>query len=146
MQKRTHLICIQTILIACAFAIAGCGFQTHAERKYLSGIMGSSPYIRITPSQFDSAWSRAKRFVVAYSLCPIKVMNDSVISTDRPGMLDGRYGYVVTARTDQGLIIIKVFCRSGYVPFCVSSESRNSDILIDYIKTGELPFPEMVSK
>jgi len=106
--------------------------------------------IHTSPSQFDTCWNRAKQFVTTYSSRPILEINDSVISSDKPTLLelmfDSGYGYKVTANhtRDSSNIRIRVYCDSWI--FNGSSAGRNGYILIDYIKTGLLPYPELVSK
>jgi hypothetical protein len=128
---------------------AGCGLPNHAERKYLAKIYGSSPNIRVPQSQFDTAWSRAKWFVTTYSSRPVQVMNDSLITTDTTKPTDferlifftpfyvHREDYEVTAHYIPAGMLIRAFCWR---------DEHNSEILVDYIKTGSLPYPELISK
>jgi hypothetical protein len=129
---------------------AGCGFPNHAERKYLSRIEESQTEFRIPPSQFDSVWSRAKIFITTYSARPVTLVNDSIISSEPSDqfarMFGGGYGYKVVAKNsyDTTAIAISASCSYPFLPG--PSAGHNLYILIDYIKTGSLPFPELITK
>jgi len=144
----TRLVTFVTLLYI--IGIAGCSILNHDERKYIARIEESQMTIHIQPSQFDTSWNRARQFVTIYSSRPILTSTDSVISSVKPSFLDrlfgSSYGYLVTAKNihDSSGIRIGVYCDSWI--FNESSAGRNGYILIDYIKTGLLPYPELVSK
>ena len=145
-KARAYLIVAVFLLITAA----GCGFPNHAERKYLGRIEESQTEFRIPPSQYDSVWSRARNFITTYSSRPIMIANDSVISTEPSTpfdlVFDGGYGYIVKAHNihDTTNIAISASCISS--PLAGPSASHNMYILIDYMKTGLLPYPELISK
>ena len=146
MDKHISTRLTQVTLILASFAFSGCGFHNHAERKYVARILSNPNEFRVSTTQYDSVWSRAKRFITTYASRPIEVMNDSVIATAKSGPFDKGYGYVAIAHLDgDGYVIRSGFPGVVWLPFSVA-QTRNAEIFTDYIKTGELPFPEMISK
>jgi hypothetical protein len=143
-------VLVTFVALLCLTEITGCSILNHDERKYIARIEESQMTIHLQPSQFDTCWNRAKQFVTPYSSRPIHEMNDSVISSDNPSffelMFESGYGYKVSANhtRDSSNIGIRVDCESWI--FNGSSAGRNGYILIDYMKTGLLPYPELVSK
>ena len=155
-MKKSNIILLIKIKAAVIVAmlssavIAGCSFTNHAERKYLARIEENQTSFRIPPSQFDTSWSRAKQFISTYSTRKIDVMNDSVISSEPTArfdlIFDGGYGYKVTANRIDDSVSILMRASSSSSFLTGSQALHNLYILIDYIKTGSLPFPELVSK
>jgi hypothetical protein len=148
-MKRVASVILTLLLIAAV----GCGFPNHTERKYLARIEESQTTFRIPFSQYDSVWIRAKRFVATYSSRAITIMNDTVISSEPSSpfdlMLDGGYGYMVTAHNihDTTNIAISAYCISSLLAAVADpSAYHNVYILIDYVRTGSLPYPELISK
>ncbi|MDP4198282.1 MAG: hypothetical protein Q8922_05195 [Bacteroidota bacterium] len=144
MQSQIRL---NVLLVLALALVAGCSFPNHAERKYLASIYGSSPNIHVPRAQFDTAWSRAKRFVSTYSSQPVLVANDSLITTDtsKPSYFSRLFSpYIhqypvckITAHQISDGVLIKTHCWDG---------SHKSEILVDYIKTGLLPYPELIDR
>jgi hypothetical protein len=149
---------VSFIALFCSFAISGCSILSHDERKYLARIEDTPDEFRVPPSEFDTCWSRAHSFIGTYSSRPILVMNDSIISTEWLGsrnmfaelfdVFDCTFGYRVTAHSNQSGILITPMCTANgtMLPTRTLSAARNARILIDYIKTDSLPFPELISK
>jgi hypothetical protein len=130
--------------------VTGCGFPNHAERKYLARIEKSQTTFRVPLSLFDSVWSRAKRFITTYSSRSITIANDSVISSEPSGisdrMLDTGCGYKVTAKNIHDTTAIDITASFSSSLLSDPNAPDNLYILIDYMKTGSLPFPELISR
>src|SRR4051812_4065632 len=92
------------IIFLSAWSFVGC--MSHAERKYLASIYGSSGIVRVHAMQTDSAWSLAKWFGSTYATDSIIEMSDTVITTKLRSSFErmfwhNGYGYRVTRRTPQ---------------------------------------------
>jgi hypothetical protein len=126
--------------------IAGCSFPSHLERAYLRRIGAQSNEFAVPENQFDSVWGRAKWFVAEYSSMKIETMNDTVIRTevDYCPFASG-YGYAVVAHRRKQGMDIGAACFSSVLWQKIGS-SHNTDIMVDYMKTCSLPFPELISK
>ena len=91
-------------------------------------------------------WGRAKWFVTSYSSLEIETMNDSVIRTEVHFCpFASGYSYVVVAHHRKQGMDIGAACFSPAL-WQGMGASHNTDIMVDYMKTGSLPFPELISK
>lgn len=126
---------------------SSCGFLNHAERMYLNQIYGINE-IRMPSSKSDSAWQRAKWFIRNYSSLRLLTSNDSVIATERPTIGGSGFGYKVTRhRVTDSLLFLSAFSFPPMAdPLAPEKSSRDSFILTDYMKTGVIPFPQLIYK
>ena len=125
-------------------SMVGRFFIGHARRQYLNHIYDQGHTVKVKRQDFDTAWNRAKNFVATYATLPIVTENDSLIKTKMPFFLwSGSIYYVKAETVNDSIKIISAGCLSGPPPF---KSIYNSYILADYIRTGNLPYPDLVSK
>lgn len=146
---------MNSLKVICRFFLAtllmeicnSCGFLNHDERVYLSRIYGINE-IRMPASKSDSAWLRAKWFISNYSSLRLLTSNDTVIATEKPTILEGGFGYKVTRqRVSDSLLLLSAFSYPPMAdPLAPEKGSRDSFILMDYMKTGIIPSPQLIYK
>lgn len=137
-----------TLGICSLLIIAGCS-TSHYERKYLRRVDEVPLTFQVPQSSADSAWQRAKYFVATYTSRKIEQMDDSSIVCERPSFFDllltSNYGYFVSRSSDGTSTRFTVDCFSGTPPLW-SQSRHNAHILADYIRTGNLPYPNLIAK
>ncbi len=129
--------------------VVSCAIPNHAQRDYLMHLRSKGNTVDVTNSNFDSAWDRARTFVHTYSPYPIKLNDDSSIETSKPCAFCKGYGYSITAnQRSDSTRSIHVFYRPPLwrsINFFDDSY-YNVFILAEYIRTGRIDHPELISK
>ena len=130
-------------------SLGGYLFLNHDERAYLLYVHKAGSEIELPVSRLASAWARADTFVQLYSSFPEKI-NDTLISPRVPIVWSTGYAYWVRAEHYSDTVIhVSIFSREGFldnIGFPLLPIQYNSYILADYMRTGKLPYPDLVSK
>jgi len=138
---RASLIAALAIILT-----AGCVTLTPEQQHYLSGIARESLTFRIPRTQEGDAWGRAQSFLGKYSSMKLQTATDYVLQTYNPAQNQVDYGYNVTKTpVDTKTVEIDVQCASGNM-YAGAEADRNARILASYIRTGQLPHPELIAK
>ena len=121
-----------------------------AQQAYTDKVLANSLDVAVPKSQVEEAWGRTQSFIGQYSDLKLQVVTDYTISTYNS---DHIYSYAYTATkilgTDPTVVTIRVSCDSWTSPYyqndVLPKANLNAHILSDYLRTGALPFPELIS-
>jgi len=104
-------------------------------------------------------WGRAQAFVAQHASMKIQTLSDAIIQTYAPTLTTADmgfnsitilYGYTITKSTIGDRVRISVECVASPCQFkkdqIAKTASRNAHLAAHFIKTGELPYPELVIK
>ena len=99
----------------------------------------------VAPALDTAAWERAHSFVRRFSSMKIRKATDSVLETHRPPRDETRFGYSVTrTRVSSGVVYtVECFRRDRWEN---EHSEQNAGIAATYIRTGDLPYPDLVRK
>ena len=92
-----------------------------------------------------TAWKRARSFTTRFSSMKIKRATDTVLQTYHPPSDETRFGYKVTRRSARRGVTFTVHClpRDRWEKqHC----RENAGIAATYIRTGELPYPNLIHR
>jgi len=133
-----------SLLLSCLFLIS-CSSITPEQRTYLDEVKKFPLSFTISKSKNDVLWGRAQSFIAQYSSMKIQIATDFVIQTYNPPGSEVKYGYSVTKtpENDNFRIIVKCFCGN---PLVINSVRKNAHIFSYYLKTGENPYPKLISR
>ncbi len=108
--------------------------------------MRSAPTtFRVAPALDEVAWERAHSFVKRFSSMKIRKATDSVLETHRPSRDETRFGYSVTRTRVRSSVVFEVEClpRDRWE---MTRCEQNAGIAATYIRTGDLPYPDLIHK
>lgn len=143
--------------------LTGCGIGIFAipnyftnptpdERLYMEKVRAQPLEFEISEIEAKTAWGRAQSFIGQYSSMKLQIVTDYVIQTYNPTFDAYRrnFGYYVTKTPIGNNVKISVQCL-GEPPKTEYGEpfptiELNAHILAHYIKTGELPFPQLIDR
>jgi hypothetical protein len=122
--------------------------------------MAQSLTFEVPKADAIDAWGRAQTFVAQHSTMKIQLLSDYVIETYNPvfdpqtdagfGTMIMKYGYTITRNALGDKMRFSVECKgtpSGYgAKQIAATADRNAHLAAHFIKTGELPYPELVIK
>jgi len=136
------------IILISIFALQGCmttSNLTSQQQNYLDKAMNQPLTFTVDSAHVEKAWGWAQSYIAKYSSMKIQNATDYVIQTYNPGMHDAMYGYKVVKTDIQDKYELTVNCFTGNV-FTAKAAEKNAHILAYYLKTGENPPPEIISK
>ena len=115
------------------------------QQLYLDKALSQPLEFKILKSEVETAWERAQTFISQYSSMKILGVTDLGIETHNPPGTEIKFGYFVYKKPagDNFNISVKCICGNSLMAKAVN---RNAHILAYYIKTGELPNPELIKK
>ena len=118
---------------------------TPEQHNYITALPNIPTEFEVPKQEADDAWARAQTFIAEHSPLRIQTASDYIVETYKPMDLKALYGYRV-ARTPAGdAYQFKVTC-VGLTRSVASNARMNAHILANYIKTGNLPYPELINK
>jgi hypothetical protein len=121
--------------------------QSFADRQdYIQKVQAFPVTFIISNSDSAAAdaWGRAESLVALYSAMQLHIVTDYVIETDNPQKDDLSFAYLVVRTPMNNSFQFTVICRSSGRGG--SEADMNAHILAYYIKTGELPYPGLISR
>ena len=127
---------------------------TLSQQTYLLNLRSEPTTFELEADRSAEAWARAKRFVETYSDMKIVAATDSEIRTDASLAPAGtarptcEAGYLISRRKtpDGDRFVIKTAVNApDWVPSEIGRR-RNARMLSRYMRTGELPHPELIQK
>lgn len=136
-------------------ALIGCSTapiaKTPAEAAYLASIASESVEFDLGKSASDDAWGRAQVFVAKHSSMKIQTATPNLVEnyTPTPNAFNPEYGYRVTRAAGPNGEHFSVECFTGNLnagPGLGGLPARNAKMLARYIKTAELPYPDLIAK
>lgn len=143
-------------LVAVALPLlAGCAAAPVAsspeQTAFLESIASEPTEFEMSREESNDGWGRAQTFLAKYSTMKIQNVSDSVVETfnPTPDAFNPGYGYRITRAIQSGKSHYTVECFNGnaYTPGkLVALPARNARILARYIRTGDLPHPELVAR
>ena len=100
---------------------------------------------RMAQSLSQTGWKRARSFVARFSAMKVKRATSSVLQTYHPPSDETGFGYKVTRRPARSGVTFTVRClpRDRWEKqHC----QENAGIAATYIRTGELPYPDLIRR
>ena len=142
---RAHSFFFMVPIIALSLLL-GCVTLTPAEQSYLDRVAARSSQVRITAKSERYAWGRVQSFIGQHSSMKIQTVTDFVIQTYNPSENQVDFGYTVTKTPGpKGDFELSVNCFAGN-SYASGQAQRNAKILVDYLITGELPYPQFIAR
>jgi hypothetical protein len=146
-MNRILATCTGAVLLAAAVSCVPAEWETYRnslppeQRAYMTKVDELGPSARVDPKNAEAAWKRAEEFLTRFAGGVEKVPNQP----SRIRSKGGSYAYEVSQRKDITDEEFSVSC--SHSSRGVSEEAwRNARIAQYYIATGELPYPELVTR
>ena len=148
--KSMQNLCVAHLMVGiiAIMFLGGCGSYTQAQRQYVNRVSDDILWFKVPPEQSAAAWDRARTFVQQYSTMEIQILTDDQIGSRVPllpfDFFHPQYGYQVRRRVDgtDGRFSVRAFSTNSLS----NGPTLNAHILADYIQTGKLPFPKLISQ
>jgi hypothetical protein len=144
---------IVSVVLSMLVLVCGCtpAIKLNGEQQaYIDKVMKEPLSVAVSASEAETAWGRANTFVARYASMKIQVSNDYVIETYNPtdgkGFLDFNYGYSVSKVPVKDGFVFEVSGMSSGGNLAKGKTARNAHIFAYYIRTGELPYPELIAR
>ncbi len=133
--------------IALAFAVvaSACASAPQEHAAYLREMRAAPTTFRIARALDQTAWKRARSFVARFSSMKVKRATDSLLQTYQPPSNETRFGYKITRRRARSGVTFTVKClrRDRWErKHC----QENAGIAATYMRTGELPYPDLIHR
>lgn len=158
-KKNMSTLFLGLLLVSCAsfrssiYGIVDYSKATDEQKAYLEKVKNQPLVFNISLNDEEEAWDRAQDVVSNYSSMKIQVVTESVIQTYNPvniGKYDVqcKWGYDLNKIKSSKRLTIKVSSSTQCVGLKSAKEAAiiNAHIFSYYIKTGELPYPELISR
>ena len=129
-------------------ALSSCAtVLTPEQTAYIQKISGHSNSITLPKERSDEAWGKAQTFISKYSSMKIQTVSDYIIETYNSTMATN-YAWSASKVLLKDSVTIDVKCWVGEDWFGGATERcrRNEKILIDYIITSKIPYPELIAR
>lgn len=125
--------------------------KTPEEAAYLSGLANEAVDFDIDKSQSDDAWGRAQVFLAKHSSMKVQTATTNLVEnyTPTPNGFTMEYGYRVTRVASPKGERFSVECFDSGDAVLAATKAvagTNARILARYIRTGELPYPNLIAK
>jgi len=140
--------------------------QLNSEQQEYAGLVRAFPLsFEVSKQKAEEAWGRAVSWVGENSRMRIRVVSDYVVETASPNSTSGYmdnlpgYGYTVTRSPKGQAHVFNVKCDHGWWNYVgkerwatknikrkIENAELNAHILAHYIKSGEMPYPELIDK
>ncbi|WP_424244242.1 hypothetical protein Dip510_001443 [Elusimicrobium posterum] len=144
------------VILASILFMAACATTaqlTSEEQVYLDSIQNETNKVVIVKADIADAWGRANSYVAKNSSMKIQTANDHLIDTYNPtndnSAYSITYGYRVTKTPVDGGYEVEITClrnASGYGGLAKNQCPRNEKIFSNYLRTGKLPYPNLIAK
>lgn len=129
------------------------------QAAFLERAMAQPLSFEIPKAEAADAWSRAQAFVAQHSSMKVQTVSDAIVQTYTPTLTMGDmgmnsisivYGYNITKTGARDRVRISVEPMASPCQYkkdlVAQTAARNAHLAAHFIKTGELPFPELVIK
>ena len=141
---------MRLVITVLLIVLGGCASTLNKEdssgvQLYINEVKSFPLNFTITKSEEKEAWERAQSIIARYSSMPIQTLTEYAIQTKEPERNTAKYGYHVSKSTKGENVHITVICSCGK-RLLIQSTVMNARILAYYIKTGKLPYPELITK
>lgn len=133
-------------IVAALLLVATACVSTPAEHAtYLREMRSAPTTFRVSPALDGEAWARAREFVSRFSSIGIRAATDTLLETYRPPRDETRYGYSITRTPARRGATFTIEClrRDRWER---TRCRENAGIAATYIRTGELPYPDLIHK
>jgi hypothetical protein len=117
---------------------------TSSKDTYLKYVSGQSTTFNISTNENRAAWNRALEFLKNYSAKAPVVKTESLLETPKNKII-GDFYYRISRTTYGQNIQYSVDCLGQGMGMDQLAQ-RNKFVLADYIRTGELPYPGLITK
>ena len=155
------------VIVGCA-TIPSRNF-TGDKLSYLQKVRQIPTDFEVSASEISTIWGRAQSFIAQYSSMKQQIVTDSVIQTYNPVLVDAAnqnldFGYSVIRTPINDRFKISVQCMHFAFPGQLMRHTTdgevkllteqnlteicrdNAHILAHYLKTGDLPYPEILAR
>ncbi len=141
---------MQGVIAFLIIVLAGCASSMEEKSSpevelYINEVTTFPLSFTVPKLEEEEAWGRAHIFVSRYSSIPITKYTRSTILTIEPVRHRAQYGYHVTKSVEGENVRIRVECLCGKDTL-EKSMVMNARILAYFIKTGKLPYPELIKR
>jgi hypothetical protein len=142
-----------------AMVLTGC--EPMESRRATPDQMAWLARINQEPLEFEipkadaaDAWERGRSFFSLYSTMKIQLDTDYALQTYNAKLGSRRsrerrkvyYGYSVTKFLLKDTVRLAVSCNTKSFSFGEGENTQNAHILAHYLRTGELPYPDLISR
>lgn len=146
-MSRTFPACASAILLASIASCAPAAWETYRnslpadQRDYMTKVDENGPSAKVASKDHEAAWKRAEDFLARFA----GGFEKDPSRPTRVKSKGGAYNYTIDDRKGINDREFSVFCVHS-AQGATEEAWRNSRIAQYYIATGELPYPNLVSK
>lgn len=115
--------------------------QLEKKREAVASLLRTPLEFGVPKDESNAAWGRAQSFVGKYSGMKLQVATDFVLQTYNS--IEGRAAYQVVRSPGVDKDIFTVNCSNTIF---YKEADANARILAHFIQTGEIPFPELITR
>ena len=113
------------------------------EEVYMARVNQFPLEFSISKADAPDAWGRAQSFIRKYCSMNLQYATDYLISAYSATLSEVRFRYYVTKTPMSNEVQILVQCNTGFM-YTGGDANLNAHILAYYIKTGDLPYPQLI--
>lgn len=144
MASTSRFLVLPLVLVSCAAPAEWENYRQSLpedKRAYMEKVDAMGPSGRVAAKDVETAWKRAEEFLATHA----GGVEKDPVRTTRMKSTGGAYAYTIDIKKGMSDHDVSVVCAHSSKG---STEEawRNARIAKYYIVTGELPFPDLVSK